>query len=296
VTASLTNTITVSGIGNPDGLTHTDTASAQVIVNTPLAAQTAPRRGTTSKPATIPTPTTAAISIANSPTSQTVASGGTATFTITVTNTGFVPLKNVTVSDPSSTRCSRSLGTIPAYVEKNYTCTHAGVDKGFKNVATVTAVGPTGKKMSASDHSLVELKSVSAGPRIAVAVSPRAQTLLMVTHQVRLSSRGSSTAHSIVAHFTITVTNAGTTPLVGVTVNDPLAPACDSRVGNIARGGSAHYSCASKAVTRPFTNVVAVTGKSPSGKTVSSSDQATVKLAQSVSHTARGLRRRHGHA
>jgi hypothetical protein len=295
VTASLTNTITVSGIGNPDGLTHTDTASAQVIVNTPLAAPAAAPR--TSKPATIPTPTTAAVSIANSPTSQTVASGGTATFTITVTNTGFVTLKDVTVSDPSSTRCSRSLGTIPAYVEKNYTCTHAGVNKSFENVATVTAVGPTGKKMSASDHSLVELKSVSAGPRIAVAVSPRAQTLLMVTYQVRHSSRGSSTtAHSVVAHFTITVTNAGTTPLVGVTVNDPLAPACDSRVGNIARGGSGHYSCASKAVTRPFTNVVAVTGKSPSGKTVSSSDQATVKLAQSVSHTARGLRRRHGHA
>jgi hypothetical protein len=71
VTSSLTNTVTLSAIGIPDGLTHTASASAQVTVNTPppltsppLRAASSPRKNTSSAPspkALVPTLTVVAV-------------------------------------------------------------------------------------------------------------------------------------------------------------------------------------------------------------------------------------------
>ena len=55
-----------------------------------------------------------AIAIVKNPKSQTVAVGGTATFTITVTNAGNTVLTNVTVTDPLSPNCNRTSAQIPA--------------------------------------------------------------------------------------------------------------------------------------------------------------------------------------
>ena len=55
-----------------------------------------------------------AIAIVKNPKSQTVAKGGTATFTITVTNTGDVTLTDVHVDDPLSPNCNRTKADIPA--------------------------------------------------------------------------------------------------------------------------------------------------------------------------------------
>src|SRR5439155_1379489 len=53
-----------------------------------------------------------AISIVKDPKSQTVTVGHTATFKITVTNTGDVALTSVTVTDALSPNCNRTIGTL----------------------------------------------------------------------------------------------------------------------------------------------------------------------------------------
>ncbi|TMM32604.1 MAG: DUF11 domain-containing protein [Actinobacteria bacterium] len=79
-----------------------------------------------------------AISIVKNPKSQTVTSGGTATFTITVTNTGDVALTDVTVTDPLSPNCNRTIGTLAPGASTSYTCTRPNVTASFNNVAVVT--------------------------------------------------------------------------------------------------------------------------------------------------------------
>src|SRR5438093_5718408 len=103
------------------------------------------------------TPGTPAIAIVKNPKSQTVASGGTATFTITVTNSGTVTLTNVTVSDPLSANCNRTKADIPALASLapgdhvSYTCTRKNVTASFDNVATATGTPPSGPNVTASD-------------------------------------------------------------------------------------------------------------------------------------------------
>ena len=62
-------------------------------------------------PTPAPTPKPA-IAIVKDPKSQTIARRRTATFKITVTNTGNVTLSDVTVTDPLSPDCNRNLGTL----------------------------------------------------------------------------------------------------------------------------------------------------------------------------------------
>ena len=77
------------------------------------------------------------IDIVKDPDSQSVASGGTASFTITVTNTGQVALTNVNVTDANAPGCARSnLGTLAVGAPTSYTCTKTNVTSGFVDTAT----------------------------------------------------------------------------------------------------------------------------------------------------------------
>jgi hypothetical protein len=68
------------------------------------------------------------------PRSQSVKIGGRARFTITVRNRSGSRLTHVSVSDARSSRCNRSLGTLAAGKSHSYTCSRAGVRRGFVNV------------------------------------------------------------------------------------------------------------------------------------------------------------------
>jgi uncharacterized repeat protein (TIGR01451 family) len=109
----------------------------------------------------------AAIAIVKNPKSQTVAVGGTATFTITVTNSGHVTLTNVTVTDPLSPNCNRTKADIPALASMapgahvTYTCTRPNVRAAFDNVATATGTPPSGPNVTASDTAPVKARALT---------------------------------------------------------------------------------------------------------------------------------------
>ncbi len=89
---------------------------------------------------------------------QTTVSYGTASFTIKVTNSGNVALHAVTVSDPASPGCNKSLGSLAVGASRSYQCSRSAVASSFTNVATANGTSPKGKHVTATDHAKVTVK------------------------------------------------------------------------------------------------------------------------------------------
>ncbi len=108
-----------------------------------------------------------AIAIVKNPKSQTVPVGGTATFTITVTNAGNTVLTDVNVVDPLSPNCNRTKAQIPALASMapgatvTYSCTRPSVRASFDNVATATGTPPSGPNVTASDSAPVKAQALT---------------------------------------------------------------------------------------------------------------------------------------
>jgi uncharacterized repeat protein (TIGR01451 family) len=235
VTADVTNTVVVSGT-SPAGIIVTDNDTAFVDVVRP------------------------AIEIAKTPDTQTVLSGSTVTFAITVTNSGDVPLAAVTVSDPQAPDCARSLGTLNPGGQGSYLCTLANVSADLTNTAAVSGSPPAGAAVTASDTAFVGV----IRPAIEIAKTPDRQWV----------SRGSP------ATFTIAVTNTGDVPLTSVAVADPRVPACARTIGTLSPGAWTSYPCTVGEVTENLTNEATVSGTPPLGGPVTDTDTAVVALLE----------------
>jgi uncharacterized repeat protein (TIGR01451 family) len=151
VTASFTNIAIATGtppVGPP--VSAQDTAAVTAVA-----------------PATHP-----AITIVKNPKSQSVTRGGAATFTITVTNTGDVALTNVTVSDPLSPNCNRTIGTLAPGASTSYTCTRANVTANFTNVAVASGTAG-GTTVTAQDTAPVTAKAAALQPKTVTKVKPK---------------------------------------------------------------------------------------------------------------------------
>jgi uncharacterized repeat protein (TIGR01451 family) len=267
VTASFTNVAVATGTP-PSGSNVTAQDSAPVTVNAPL---TPPK----------PTPTRPAIDIVKDPKAQTFKEGGTATFKITVTNTGDVTLTDVTVTDPKSPDCDRNLGTLGVGQSKSYTCTKKNVTAAFENVATASGKPPTGARVSANDNANVKVQAFipPQHPHIAIRKDPNNQTVTTkLTTETTSTGANKTTVTYGDAHFTIKVTNTGDVALHAVQVTDPLSPSCNKSLGTIAPHKSRTYTCTMTAVTSNFTNLATATGTSPKGVKVHASDTANVKV------------------
>jgi uncharacterized repeat protein (TIGR01451 family) len=109
------------------------------------------------------------ILVEKDPDSQSTVSGGTVTFTIKVTNTGDVALTNVTVTDPLSTNCNHTIGSLAANDgapggpdEFTYTCTSPALDAPLDNVATACGNPPVGQQVCDDDHGKVGIEHLSS--------------------------------------------------------------------------------------------------------------------------------------
>jgi uncharacterized repeat protein (TIGR01451 family) len=271
VTASLTNVAT--DIGTPPtgpDVTATDSAHVTVQPLTPPPVKTHP-----------------AIKIVKDPKMQTTAVGGTATFKITVTNTGDVTLHDVTVTDPKAPNCDRNLGTMAVDAVKTYTCTWPDRPVGTTtNRANVVGTSPTGVKVRDTDTAEVVAKPFAppSVPKIKIVKSPKIQKV-SATFARKTSLRKYVLVKGGTATFTIKVTNTGNVTLHDVTVTDPRSPGCNRGLGVMARGASKTYKCTQPNVKVPYTNIAAVVGTSPTGTKVRDRDTAAVNVPKPPTYT-----------
>jgi len=232
------------------------------------------------------------ISIGLSPRTQSVENGGTARFTVTVTNTGTNYLSHVTVADSLAPHCGKGSGDIAGFNDfapgaaSTYTCSLAGISSGFTNSAFVSAQGPRGDSVTASDSVQVTVgqtaSTTSAATtttattpapgatvtvtashaKLVLAVTPKAQTVITRITKAKTTAGATITiVHHGTAHFTIRATNAGSVGLSNLTLVDRAAPGCVARLGKLAVGTSKTLACTRVNVVKKFTNVVSATAK-----------------------------------
>jgi uncharacterized repeat protein (TIGR01451 family) len=94
-----------------------------------------------------------------------VVAGASASFSITVTNTGNVTLSNVVVTDPLAPLCNRTIGTMAPGATTTYTCLSGPVTTGFVNVATATGTPtPGGGTVTDNDDAVVSTPTAQIAP------------------------------------------------------------------------------------------------------------------------------------
>ena len=106
------------------------------------------------------------IKLTMTPTSQSVATGNRATFTLKVTNAGQSTLTNVYVKDPNTVECAKSFsGSLAAGAsEPAYTCTSGALSQSYTNTAQASGTDPLGVVVTASNSSDVTVTTPPTTP------------------------------------------------------------------------------------------------------------------------------------
>lgn len=200
-----------------------------------------------------------------------VTKGGTASFTILVSNAGSTNLTNVTPVDANCTLVSLSKGNGDAVLNVGetwvYSCTVAnvqGTNGSFTNVASVTATDANGVPVSAQDDASVTVTEPSNA-----------------SIDVQKTGPASATAGSNVT-FQINVVNNGNVALTAVSPSDPLCTLTPVSLGNgdatLDVGETWSYTCTVNNVAAgTLTNTASATAQGPAGQ-VSDSATATVNV------------------
>lgn len=243
---TLVNTAVITGEDAPTGgatLTASDTASVFIDAPEPVPG----------------------ISIEKTPETQNVIEGNTATFSISVVNTGNVALTSVVVSDAATPSCDNSWSTLAAGATVTYSCTTSALTAPLTNVAVVNGYYLT-TPLTASDTATV---SIDYLPKIEVSKSASVESLP--------ETGGAVT-------FTVVVKNLAVEAFSLASLTDDIFGDLDG-VGTcdvpqtIAVAGE--YSCSFTKTLAPFTltphkNTVTATGTDPEGHQTSANDDATV--------------------
>src|SRR5215210_5368660 len=113
---------------------------------------------------------------------------GTARFTITVRNPGAVTLSGVTVTDPLSQACNRSIGTLAPGASVAYRCSAANVGRSFTNTVTVTASArsPADARLPAGAQATAEATATASAKTVVKVKKPKKRT----SHAPRLAFTG----------------------------------------------------------------------------------------------------------
>ncbi|HWE82467.1 MAG TPA: fibronectin type III domain-containing protein [Gaiellaceae bacterium] len=118
------------------------------------------------------------VSVTVGPKTQSLSSGGTATFTVTVTNSGGAYVSAAAVSDPAAPGCSRTGNDIADLAffapgeTLSWSCSVGGVGAGFTNTVTASAVTAPGPVVTATDSAEVTVNAPAAVPLTPPATIP----------------------------------------------------------------------------------------------------------------------------
>jgi len=248
VTSNFINSAAVTASSGAQSVADTDTASVTVL--------------------------TPGIRIDKTPDQQTVASGGTANFTINVSNPGTAPLSSVAVNDPlcSAAPLARTSGDTdndnvldPGEIWV-YTCSIANVTQSFDNTASVSASTGAGT-VNASDIA-----------KVTVQTTPPPSGSLVLAQTVNPSTivKGGS------ATFRATLANGTATNMTGITLSGDkcksftrLADAPGNNDATLNSGETWVWECVLTKVTKTTTNKVTAKVKTPK-QTLTASIKLTV--------------------
>ncbi len=285
ITAGYINSATTNGISSVDHITPvTSTDTTIVVLKTPSILI----NKDDSTPGTIDT---------DGNDTQTISSGGSANFTITVTNNGQVGLNHVIITDTLSPSCNKndiqtfpiiqSIGNLDNIFDPaetfTYTCTDTNVTAGYTNSVNVDATSIINNIIHVNSTDITEI-ILSTGTTSSILINKNDADNLDDTQQVTLGGT---------ATFTITVTNNGQKDLNNILVTDTLSPNCDltatetitkiQAIGNndtiFNIGESFTYTCTQPNVTSAFTNIATTEGTPTTGGTpVTNSDTTVVTL------------------
>lgn len=204
-----------------------------------------------------------------------VQDGGTAYFTVIVSNNSNIDLTSVNPMDAFCPLVPVSLGDGDAILEQNETWVYScavpnvqGTNGVFVNTASVSASANGIPVSDSASASVTVIDRPDPGnPGIDVEKTPDSQVV---------EKRSDVT-------FNISVSNSGDEPLTNVVITDPLCTPIPVSLGNgdatLDVGETWTYICIVQRVRANLTNTASASGQSPSGQTVSDSDSATVTIA-----------------
>jgi hypothetical protein len=118
------------------------------------------------------------LAVSITPGSQTITSGGSASWTVTVTNTGGNYVGDVAVSDGTVPGCGQTSGSSPGLgsmaptVTVSYSCSLAGIAGTVTNTVNVSGIGPAGDTVTASASATVNVTSPPPAPTPSPARKP----------------------------------------------------------------------------------------------------------------------------
>ncbi|MCT1478138.1 DUF11 domain-containing protein [Microbacterium sp. p3-SID336] len=202
--------------------------------------------------------------------------GDTIAYTFTVTNTGNVPLADITVDDPKvgAVTCDVTTlapGEVAACTAEPYVITQADVDNGsVDNSATATGT-PPGEPAVPSDPDTT--------------TTPTDQTPALTLDKVAgapvdANANGLADAGDTIA-YTFTVTNTGNVTTTDIAVDDPKVGAVTCDVTALAPGELATCTAAPYTITTDdeaagaVVNTATASGTDPDGDPVPSNDDTT---------------------
>nr|WP_238535571.1 hypothetical protein [Amycolatopsis mediterranei] len=180
--------------------------------------------------------------------------GDAVTATLTVTNTGDVPL---TAVDVRSGSCTKTFDELKPQDKRNFDCTTTAPADDAETTAKATAAAPVGPPVAAEDADKLDV--IHPAVKITAAATPQT---------VRAGDE---------VTFTIAVTNAGDVPLAAVSVVDEQT-SCANKFDTVAAGATKTYTCTRKAPDDDFRQAVEITGIDPSGRAVQSAGDAKVDV------------------
>lgn len=218
------------------------------------------------------------------------AAGQQITYSISVQNTGNVPLANVVISDPNAVVSGSPVALIPiggtATVTATRTITAADLAAGSAdNQATATGTTPSGTTVSQPSQPV-------PGEEPAVTSVPLTPAVPAMTVTKLATTIPDPAAVGQKITYTITVVNTGNVPLTNVVVTDSNAAIVSgSPIANLPVGGSAtataeHTLTADDITARQVVNRASASGNSIAGPLTVSSNTVVTPICVIVSRTA----------
>ncbi|WP_410609027.1 hypothetical protein [Amycolatopsis sp. lyj-109] len=181
-------------------------------------------------------------------------SGDTVTSTLTVANTGDVPLTAVAVRRES---CAKTFDQLEAGAVQKFDCAMTAPADDVISTAKATADAPVGPPLTATETDKIDV------------IHPAVQLTIDATPKmVRAGDE---------VTFTVTARNTGDVPLTSVSIVDKQTT-CATKFDTLAAGAAKTYTCTRKALGDDFEQAVEITGIDPSGRTVQSAGDAKVDV------------------